>query len=102
MSRKPIDHIDHTANFQRLHECELELHVLLFVYSIEDAKQKSEYDRMMKLAEEKKEGVRGTISAMRKQFKELLERNAQLPSHLQLDSKGEREVMWTMTESFFE
>ena len=53
-------------------------------YSIEDAKQKAEYDKMMKLAEEKKREVRRQISKFRRQFKGLLEKNEGLPNHLQL------------------
>ena len=55
--------------------------------SIEDAKQKSEYDKMMRLAEEKKVSVRQTIDDLRTQFKSLLSRNMELPHHLRLDRK---------------
>ncbi|XP_071957578.1 cilia- and flagella-associated protein 44-like isoform X2 [Antedon mediterranea] len=54
-------------------------------YSIEVEKQKAEHDRMMKLAEEKKMNVRRTIARLRRQFKKLLESNADLPEHLQLE-----------------
>lgn len=54
------------------------------MYSIEDAKQKAEYDKMMKLAEEKKREVRRQISKFRRQFKGLLEKNESLPNNLQL------------------
>ncbi|XP_052060229.1 cilia- and flagella-associated protein 44-like isoform X9 [Mytilus californianus] len=53
-------------------------------YSIEDAKQKAEYDKMMKLAEEKKREVRRQISKFRRQFKGLLEKNEGLPMNIQL------------------
>lgn len=42
---------------------------------------------MMKLAEEKKERVRVTINQMRSKFKDLILKNSELPSHLQLDRK---------------
>ncbi|XP_064651335.1 cilia- and flagella-associated protein 44-like isoform X2 [Lineus longissimus] len=53
-------------------------------YSIEDARQKAEYDRMMKVADEKKQNVRKTISQLRLQFKKLVESNDELPRNLQL------------------
>ncbi|KAK3588814.1 hypothetical protein CHS0354_028462 [Potamilus streckersoni] len=53
-------------------------------YSIEDAKQKAEYDKMMKDAEEKKREVRRQVAKLRRQFKTLLEQNDGLPKHLQL------------------
>ncbi|XP_069115004.1 cilia- and flagella-associated protein 44-like isoform X2 [Argopecten irradians] len=53
-------------------------------YSIEDAKQKAEHDKMMKQAEEKKRDVKQRIAHLRRQFKTLLEQNENLPSHLQL------------------
>lgn len=56
-------------------------------YSIEDAKQKSEHDRMMQLADRKKATVKKTIVTMRTQFRRLLEKNRDLPEHLQLDRK---------------
>ncbi|XP_048254045.1 cilia- and flagella-associated protein 44-like isoform X2 [Haliotis rufescens] len=60
-------------------------------YSIEDAKQKSEYDKMMKEAEEKKRDVRRSISKLRRQFRGVLEKNESLPKHIQL-GKGEFEM----------
>ena len=56
-------------------------------YSIEDAKQKSEYDKMVRLAEEKKSKVRTTIDKLRMEFSTLLRQNGQLPPHLQLNRK---------------
>ncbi|XP_030833850.1 cilia- and flagella-associated protein 44 isoform X2 [Strongylocentrotus purpuratus] len=56
-------------------------------YSIELEKQKAEHDKMMKIAEEKKLEARKTIAKLRRQFKKLLERNHELPSHLQLERK---------------
>ncbi|XP_033757971.1 cilia- and flagella-associated protein 44-like isoform X3 [Pecten maximus] len=53
-------------------------------YSIEDAKQKAEHDKMMKQAEEKKRDVKQRIAHLRRQFKTLLEQNENLPNHLQL------------------
>ena len=54
--------------------------------SIEDAKQKAEADRKMKLAEEKKQKVRKEVSGLRKQFTQVLLRNRVLPEHLQLSN----------------
>ena len=56
-------------------------------YSIELEKQKAEHDKMMKIADEKKMEARRTIAKLRRQFKKLLERNQELPSHLQLERK---------------
>ncbi|GFO10997.1 cilia- and flagella-associated protein 44-like [Plakobranchus ocellatus] len=53
-------------------------------YSIEDAKQKTEYDKRMKEAEQKKRDVRKKINQMRRQFKAILEQNDNMPKHLQL------------------
>ena len=53
-------------------------------FSIEDAKQKAEHDKMMKEAEERKQEVRRIIAQLRRQFKKLLERNHELPEHLRL------------------
>ena len=56
-----------------------------YVFSIEDAKQKAEHDKMVKLAEQKKASVRKTVKGMRDQFRKLIDKNNQLPSHLRLD-----------------
>ncbi|GFR82702.1 cilia- and flagella-associated protein 44-like [Elysia marginata] len=53
-------------------------------YSIEDAKQKTEHDKRMKEAEQKKRDVRKKINQMRRQFKTILEQNDNMPKHLQL------------------
>lgn len=58
--------------------------VINLSYSIEDAKQKTEYDRMMKLAEEKKLHTRRQISSLRRTFAKLHKRNSSLLPHLQL------------------
>ncbi|XP_076438307.1 cilia- and flagella-associated protein 44-like isoform X2 [Babylonia areolata] len=54
-------------------------------YSIEDAKQKAEHDKMMKEAEEKKREVRRQIAKLRRQFKSILEQNESMPAKQQLD-----------------
>lgn len=54
--------------------------------SIEDAKQKAEHDRKMKLAEEKKQKVRKEVSSLRRQFNQVLLRNKELSPHLQLST----------------
>ncbi|XP_053372820.1 cilia- and flagella-associated protein 44-like [Mercenaria mercenaria] len=53
-------------------------------YSIEEAKQKAEHDKMMKEAEEKKREVRRHVAKMRRMFKQLLEQNDSLPKDLRL------------------
>ncbi|KAF6034679.1 hypothetical protein EB796_007012 [Bugula neritina] len=55
-------------------------------YSIEDAKQKAEHDKMMREAEERKQEVRRIITQLRRQFKKLLEKNHELPTHLRLNA----------------
>ncbi|KAJ7369631.1 hypothetical protein OS493_037494 [Desmophyllum pertusum] len=53
-------------------------------YSIELEKQKAEHDRMVKLAEEKKQNMRRKIGNLRRAFKELMTKNQKLPSHVQI------------------
>jgi len=55
--------------------------------SIEEAKQKAEYDMMLSLADQKKAAVRGTIQSMRDEFQRLIARNNDLPPHLALSRK---------------
>ena len=55
--------------------------------SIEDAKQKAEYDKKLMLAEEKKAKMRETIESMREEFQKLIARNNELPPHLALSRK---------------
>ena len=54
---------------------------------MEDAKQKAEHDRMIKLAEEKKQHVRRQIASLRRSFVKLQQKAPQLPKHLQLDRR---------------
>ncbi|XP_019642802.1 PREDICTED: cilia- and flagella-associated protein 44-like isoform X3 [Branchiostoma belcheri] len=54
-------------------------------YSIEDAKQKAEHDKMMRLAEEQKQKTRKAINQLRRKFNKLIEQNQELPGHAQLD-----------------
>ena len=63
-------------------------------YSIELEKQKSEHDKRMRKAEEKKMEVRRTIAKLRRQFKKLLEQNQELPEHLQLQRKVRTRGVW--------
>ena len=56
-------------------------------YSVEDAKQKAEHDRMMKLAEEKKQHARRQIASLRRTFVKLQQKAARLPEHLRLDKE---------------
>ena len=68
-----------------------------FLPSIEDAKQKAEHDKMMKIAEEKKREVRRQIAKLRRQFKNILESNDGLPNHLQLH-KDVRHITFVMLQ----
>lgn len=54
-------------------------------YSIEQAKQKAEYDKMMATAEGKKQDMREKIYQLRKSFKELVSKNDQLVPRLRLE-----------------
>lgn len=70
------------------------------VLSIEDAKQKAEHDKMMKIADEKKKDVRRQIAKLRRQFKSILEQNEGLPPHLQLRKEvcefySDGPIVWT-------
>ncbi|NXQ32391.1 CFA44 protein, partial [Alaudala cheleensis] len=53
-------------------------------YTIEQYKQKKEYERKMKEAEEKKNKKREELSALRQDFLLLLQKNEKLPKHMQL------------------
>ncbi|KFO08610.1 WD repeat-containing protein 52, partial [Balearica regulorum gibbericeps] len=53
-------------------------------YNIEEVKQKKEYERIMKEAEEKKQKKREELIALRHEFLFLLQKNQELPKHMQL------------------
>ncbi|XP_041266853.1 LOW QUALITY PROTEIN: cilia- and flagella-associated protein 44 [Onychostruthus taczanowskii] len=53
-------------------------------YTIEQYKQKKEHERKMKEAEEKKHKKREELSALRQDFVVLLQKNQELPKHMQL------------------
>ncbi|XP_009945583.1 PREDICTED: WD repeat-containing protein 52 [Leptosomus discolor] len=53
-------------------------------YNIEEVKQKKEYERLMKEAEEKKNKKREELIALRHEFLCLLHKNQELPKHMQL------------------
>ena len=53
-------------------------------YSLEQAKQKSENDKMIAIAESKKQEMRQKITELRKKFKELLVKNEQLVPRIKL------------------
>ncbi|NXG41253.1 CFA44 protein, partial [Psilopogon haemacephalus] len=53
-------------------------------YNIEQVKQKKEYERKMKEAEEKKHKKREELLALRHEFLFLLQKNQELPKHMQL------------------
>ncbi|XP_025086571.1 cilia- and flagella-associated protein 44-like isoform X2 [Pomacea canaliculata] len=56
-------------------------------YTIEDAKQKADYDELVRLAEKSKQDKRGQINALRIKFQQLLRDNEALPPHLRLNKK---------------
>ncbi|XP_062982990.1 cilia- and flagella-associated protein 44 [Elgaria multicarinata webbii] len=53
-------------------------------YSIENAKQKKEYDDIMRAAEQKKLMKRQELTTLRHAFQDLLQMNDELPKHMQL------------------
>ncbi|NWH19501.1 CFA44 protein, partial [Grus americana] len=53
-------------------------------YNIEEVKQKKEYQRILKEAEEKKQKKREELIALRQEFLFLLQKNQELPKHMQL------------------
>ncbi|XP_035170780.1 cilia- and flagella-associated protein 44 isoform X1 [Oxyura jamaicensis] len=53
-------------------------------YNIEEVKQKEEYERIMKEAEDKKSKKREELTALRQEFLFLLQKNQELPKHMQL------------------
>ncbi|NWX57545.1 CFA44 protein, partial [Promerops cafer] len=53
-------------------------------YTIEEYKQKKEHERKMKEAEDKKSKKREELSALRQDFCSLLQKNQELPKHMQL------------------
>ncbi|XP_028405556.1 cilia- and flagella-associated protein 44-like [Dendronephthya gigantea] len=56
-------------------------------YSIEIEKQKAEHDKMVKIAEEKKQNVRRGIAKLRRSFKSLLVQNKSLPEYLRIKAQ---------------
>ena len=57
------------------------------LYSIQMAKLRTEEDMRMKLAEEKKDGVRAQITHLRTQFKALTDKNAGVEDAIQVDDE---------------
>ncbi len=53
-------------------------------YSLEEAKQKSEHDKMLAVAEAKKQDMRNKIGDLRKIYKDLLVKNDQLVPRIKL------------------
>ncbi|NWX15284.1 CFA44 protein, partial [Aegotheles bennettii] len=53
-------------------------------YTIEEVKQKKDHERIMKEAEEKKRKKREELVALRQEFLFLLQKNQELPKHMQL------------------
>ena len=58
--------------------------IFIFTNSIELEKQKAEHDKKLRLAEEKKQNVKTIIAKLRREFRKLKGKNAELPSYLQL------------------
>ena len=61
--------------------------MIVLWYSIEQSKQRSEEDRLLILAEEKKASVRQTIKNMREDFEKLIRRNFDIPPYRRLHRK---------------
>ncbi|NXK02582.1 CFA44 protein, partial [Herpetotheres cachinnans] len=66
-------------------------------YNMEEVKQKKEYERIMKEAEEKKNKKREELIALRHEFLFLLQKNQELPKHMQLHRE-----QYEMDHRFFE
>uniref|UniRef100_A0A8C2YF38 Cilia- and flagella-associated protein 44 n=1 Tax=Coturnix japonica TaxID=93934 RepID=A0A8C2YF38_COTJA len=58
-----------------------------YIFSIEEVKQKKEYERIMKEAEEKKSKKRKELIELRQEFLSLLQKNQELPKHMQLQKE---------------
>ncbi|NXC47886.1 CFA44 protein, partial [Penelope pileata] len=56
-------------------------------YNIEEIKQKKEHERIMKEAEDKKNKKREELRALREEFVFLLQKNQELPKHMQLQKE---------------
>eukprot|EP00117_Sycon_ciliatum_P043144 scpid6537/ scgid31278/ WD repeat-containing protein 52 len=74
-------------------------------YSIEEAKQKAEHDRRVRLAEKKKLETRRGVELLRREFRQLYSRNEALPSHMaiskldfQMDPLIQKEVERTVEQ----
>ncbi|NXJ06359.1 CFA44 protein, partial [Odontophorus gujanensis] len=65
--------------------------------NIEEVKQKKEYERIMKEAEDKKNKKRKELVALRQEFVSLLQKNQELPKHMQLQRE-----QYEMDRSVFE
>lgn len=61
-------------------------------YSIEQTKLKAEQDKMIAVAETKKQEMRQKISELRKLFRELLVKNEQLVPRLKLNKNVSRNL----------
>ena len=53
-------------------------------YSLEEARQRAENDRKLKLAEEQKKQVLAQVNRLRKQFRQFQTQNLNLPPHIQI------------------
>ena len=56
-------------------------------YSLEEARQRAENDRKLKLAEEQKKQVLAQVNRLRKQFKQFQTQNVNLPPHIQIPAE---------------
>ena len=57
-------------------------------YSLEEARQRAENDRKLKLAEEQKKQVLAQVNRLRKQFKHFQTQNTNFPPHIQIPADG--------------
>ncbi|OXB83351.1 UNVERIFIED_CONTAM: hypothetical protein H355_001788 [Colinus virginianus] len=70
--------------------------------NIEEVKQKKEYERIMKEAEDKKNKKRKELVALRQVFLSLLQKNQELPKHMQLQRKVNLLFQYEMDQRVFE
>lgn len=56
-------------------------------YSIEEEKQKAELDRRMQTADERKEIIRQKIEDLRKEFAQLVKKNAKAPAYMRINNE---------------
>lgn len=55
-------------------------------FSIEQARKKSEWDKLVEAGEEKKRETRRQVAELRLKFKKLKEQNDRLPAHMRINT----------------